>query len=416
MQRGACSTAFRKKESGVAINLLRDAGIALEQQRFTWRELVQEPYNKLVDDAFTRVRVILMNGIESEALRFSHACARMNSSLQRALAQVRRVEQHQQTLVNWLNPADQHPLETTIGFEQVAIEVTASVAEREPDAYLAQVYRFGLLEDFDHLYRYSALMDRLYGKDANTLVQSYSDIVPGRPTAVEHRSPLDDLRRPYDRRRANPITKLHALTIMAGEHQTHDYYMTIGPMFADPIARQLYAEIASIEEQHVTQYESIIDPAETWLEKWLLHEAGEVYNYWSCLESESNPRVRAIWERFLEYELGHVRFVAELFQDTERRDPAEVLPERLPEPIRYESHRDFVRDVLRSEVRLSADGTEFVNRDEESQATRAYRDQLNSEGSPSETVAAGYVWRPGTELTDPANRLGGARKAQRRAA
>jgi hypothetical protein len=38
------------------------------------------------------------------------------------------------------------------------------------------------------------------------------------------------------------------------------------------VARQLYAEIASIEEQHVTQYESIIDPDETWLEKWVLHD------------------------------------------------------------------------------------------------------------------------------------------------
>jgi hypothetical protein len=389
----------------VAINLLRDTGVALEQQRFTWRDLVQAPYSKLMDDAFTRVRVILMNGIESEALRFSHACARMNGPLQRALAQVRRVEQHQQTLVNWLNPADQNPLETTIGFEQVAIEVTASVAEKEPDAYLAQVYRFGLLEDFDHLYRYSALMDRLEGKDANALVQSYSDIVPGRPTAIEHRHPLDDLRKPYDRRRASPLTKLHALTIMAGEHQTHDYYMTVGPQWADPVARQLYAEIASIEEQHVTQYESIIDPDETWLEKWLMHEAGEVYNYWSCVESESNPRIRAIWERFLDYELGHVRFVAELFESQERRDAAEVLPGRLPEPIRYVSHREFVRETLRRELTLSAAGTEFVSRDDESEATRAYRDRMNSEGSPSETVAAGYVWRPGTELTDRGARM-----------
>jgi rubrerythrin len=394
-----------EKETPVAINLLRDAGVALDQQRFTWRDLVQPPYNKLMDDAFTRVRVILMNGIESEALRFSHACARVNGPLQAALATIRRIEQHQQTLVNWLNPADQDPLETTIGFEQVAIEVTASVAQKEPDPYLAQVFRFGLLEDFDHLYRYSALMDRLQGKDANVLVQSYSDIVPGRPTALEHRHPLDDLRKPYDRQAAAPLTKLHALTIMAGEHQTHDYYMTIGPMFADPIARQVYAEIASIEEQHVTQYESIIDPNETWLEKWLLHEAGEVYNYWSCVESEGNPRVRAIWERFLEYELGHVRFVAELFEETEGRDAAEVLPERLPEPIRYQSHREFVRETLRRELTLSAAGTEFVDREQETDATRGYRNHLNSEGSPTETVAAGYVWRPGTELTDQATRV-----------
>jgi rubrerythrin len=398
----------------VAINLLRDTGVPLDQQRFTWRELVQTPYNKLRDDAFTRVRVILMNGIESEALRFSHACARMNAPLQQALARVRRVEQHQQTTVNWLNPADQNPLETTIGFEQVAIEVTASIAEKEPDPYLAQVYRFGLLEDFDHLYRYSALMDRLFGMDANTLTQSYTDIVPGRPTAVEHRHPLDDLRKPYDRRRATPLTKLHATTLMAGEHQTHDYYMTIGPLFSDPIARQLYAEIASIEEQHVTQYESIIDPNETWLEKWLLHEAVEVYNYWSCLESESDRRVRAVWERFLEYELGHVRFVAELFENTEGRDASEILPERLPEPIRYESHREFVRDVLRRELTLSAKRTDFVPREEESEETRAYREHINSQGSPTETVAAGYVWRPGTELTDPATRL--SAPGERRAA
>ena len=382
----------------MALNLLKETGVPLAQQRFTWKELVQPPLSKLDDDAFTRVRVILMNGIESEALRFSHACARMNRDLQLALAQVRRVEQHQQTLVNWLNPADQSPLETTIGFEQVAIEVTASVAESEPDPYLAQVYRFGLLEDFDHMYRYAALMDRVEGKDANTIVQSYSDILPGRPTVLEHRDPRDDLRTSYDRTRAAFITKLNAMTIMAGEHQTHDYYMTIGPMFSDPIARQLYAEIASIEEQHVTQYESISDANETWLEKWLLHEATEVYNYFSCVEYEQNSRIKQIWERFLDYELGHLRFVADLFEKTEKRDAAEVLSESLPKPIRYESHREFVRNILRAEVHLSAAGSQFVDRNQETQHTRDYRQHMNSEGSPSDTVSAGYIWIPGTEL------------------
>jgi len=173
----------------MAIDLLKDRGTPIEQQRFTWKEMVQPPYSKLDDDAFTRTRVILMNGIEAEALRFGHACGRMNRELQLELARIRRVEQHQQTMINWLNPADQSVLETTIGFEQVAIEVTAAIAQAEPDAYLAQVYRFGLLEDFDHMYRYSALMDRVEGKDANTILQSYTDILPGRPTSVEHRAP-----------------------------------------------------------------------------------------------------------------------------------------------------------------------------------------------------------------------------------
>lgn len=385
----------------MAIDLLKDHGTPLEKQTFTWKDLTQAPYSKLDDDAFTRVRVILMNGIESEAIRFSHACSRMNRELQLPLAQIRRIEQHQQTLVNWLNPADQSVLETTIGFEQVAIEVTAALAQAEPDPYLAQVYRFGLLEDFDHMYRYSALMDRVEGKDANNLLQSYTDILPGRPTMMEHRAPEDDLRACYDRRATALATKLHALTLVGAEYQTHDYYMTVGPTYADPLGRQLYAEIASIEEQHVTQYESIVDPEETWLEKLLLHEANEVYNYYSCVEYETNKRIKQIWERFLDYELGHLQVVAELFERFERRDAQEILNVKLPAPIAYESHRDFVRQVLRAEVQLTAVGPAFVPFDEEPQEgpSARQRSQLNSEGSPSEAVALGYVWTPGTELS-----------------
>jgi hypothetical protein len=389
----------------VTLDLLKEKGTPLDQQGFTWRELAGPTISKLDDDAFTRVRIILMNGIESEAVRFLHACARMNPALQAPLARVRRVDQHQQTLVNWLLGADHSQLETTIGFEQVAIELTAAVAQMEPDPYLAQVYRFGLLEDFDHLYRFAALMDRLEGKDANNILQCYTDIRPGRPTAVEHRHPLDDLRRPYQRATAHPLTKLQAYTVMAAENQTHDYYMTIGPQFSDPLARQLYAEIASIEEQHVTQYESIIDATETWLEKWLLHEAMEVWNYWCCLRSEPNDRVKQIWQRFLDYELGQLQVVRELFEKHEQRDVAEILPETLPEPIKYESQRDFVRQTLEREVDLRAKGADFIPASQEKATSPSglYRAGLNASGSPSEIVASGYRWIPGTELVAKAS-------------
>jgi len=375
-----------------------EKGCPLDQQRFTWRDLVHPPISKLDDDTYTRIRIILMNGIELEALRFGHAFARMDRSMQLVLAQVRRIEQHQATLVNWLIGADHSPLETTIAYEQVAIEVTGAVAQREPDPYLAQVYRFGLLEDFDHLYRYTALLDRLEGKDANNILQSYTDILPGRPTLEHHRAPQDDLRNPYDKAAADPLSKLHALTIMAGEQQTHNYYMNIGNTFTDPVARQLYAEIASVEEQHVTQYESIIDPTESWCEKWVLHEANEVYNYYGCAAQESNPRIKALWERMLDYELGHLQLAMDAFRRMENRDPLEILPEEVPDPIPYEEQRNFVRAVLAKEVDLRAAGPQFVDKRDEGEASRAHRAQLNSEGVPSQTVAAGYRWRPGTEL------------------
>src|SRR5690554_5982147 len=294
------------------------SGTPLDQQGFSWRDLVGQPISKLDDDAFTRIRIILLNGLELDSLRLKHIAARFNRELREPLARLRRVEQHQATTINWLISADHSPLETTIAYEQVAIEITATVAQAEPDPYQAQTYRFGLLEDFDHLYRYTAMLDRLEGKDANNILQGYTDIVPGRPTSEHHRAPESDLRDNYDKSQAALITKIHAALITGAEYQTHDYYMNIGPTFTDPVARMLYAEIASVEEQHVTQYGSLMDPSESLMEKWLVHEAMEVYMYHSCAQQEDNPRIKTLWERFLDYELGHLNFACDLFKQIER--------------------------------------------------------------------------------------------------
>lgn len=380
------------------IDFLAEPGCPLDKQSFTWKELAGRTISKLDDDAFTRVRVILMNGIESDALRLKHFLARCKKELQLPLAKIRRVEQHQATQINWLLSADHSPLETTIAYEQVAIEVTAAVAQNEPDPYQAQTYRFGLLEDFDHLYRYAAMLDRLEGKDANNILQGYTDIVPGRPTSVHHRAPRSDLRNHYDKNQAELITKIHAAMITGAEYQTHDYYMNIGPLFADPLARQLYAEIASVEEQHVTQYESLMDPSESLIERWIVHEAVEIYNYLSCVQQETNPFVKAIWQRFLDYEIGHLQMACECFKKYENRDPEEILQGKIPEMIPFKSQRPFVRKVLEEEIDLRTDGVNYVPKDKEDDESLLYRDQMNSEGIPAEIVSAGYQWQPGTEL------------------
>jgi hypothetical protein len=96
----------------MALSLQREKGTPLDAQNFTWRDMVQKPISKLDDDAFTRVRIILMNGIEEEAKRFQHSFARMcpDPQLRLELARVRRKELHQQVLVNWLLGADHRPL------------------------------------------------------------------------------------------------------------------------------------------------------------------------------------------------------------------------------------------------------------------------------------------------------------------
>jgi hypothetical protein len=387
----------------MAIDLLAERGTPLDRQRLSWKDMVRPVLGKLDSDAFTRVRVLLMSGLEAEAVRFAHAAARLYRGLRADVAPLRRVEQHQHTLVAWLLPADLTPLEVTIQLEQLAVELAAALALAEPDEDLAAVYRSGLLEDFDHLFRFAALMDRLEGKDAMALLGGYTDIAPGRPTTRAHRHPLDDLQRPYDRDRAPLVSRLHVLLMTAAAGRALDYFVHAGPSFADPLARQLFAEIASVKEQHVSQYESLSDPDESVLERWLLHEASEAFGYWSCMLGESDVRVRALWERLLDHELGHVHYVADLYERIERRDAALVLSEKLRAPIRFEGHRDMLRALVRQDDAARA----------EPERSQAYRRAVNVDGTPSEAVAAGWTWKPGTELA--ANGIRHTRAAKRRA-
>jgi rubrerythrin len=331
-----------------------------------------------------------MNGIEVEAVMFSHNMTRhtIDPKLKQQFALVRRAEAQQQKAINWLIPGDESTLEVTIGYEQVAVDLTSWIAQHEPDAYLKQVYEFGLLEDFDHLYRYANLLALSDGKRAEELVGGFTEIMPGRPTIFEHRHPYDELRRPMTAQAAEFQSILNALTVLSAEQQTMNFYMTIGNRFQEPLARGLYAEIAEIEEQHVTHYESILDPSTTWLTNWVLHEYNECWLYYSCMQEEPDPRVKAVYELHLNMEIEHLRIACELMRQVEGQDPTELLPKSLPEPMSFRENKDYVRTVLESQIDLTADSNQFVPVDELGDEHRYfdYQAAVNDGVIPSEQV------------------------------
>jgi hypothetical protein len=67
-----------------------------------------------------------------------------------------------------------------------------------------------------------------------------------------------------------------------------------------------------VEEQHVTQYGCLMDTEQTWLEGCLNHQYTECYLYWSAMETETDPRIKAIWEMLFEQEVSHLHAAAEL--------------------------------------------------------------------------------------------------------
>lgn len=346
----------------MAFNPLQEKGIPIEKQFRNWSELNVTPYRKEEVHPFSRCRGIVMNGIEVEAVMFSHTMARntIDPQLKQQLALVRRVEAQQQKAMNWLIPGDETTLEVTLGYEQVAVDLTAWVAQNEPDPYLKQVYEFGLLEDFDHLYRYANLYSMLEGKKAEKIVGSLTEITPGRPTIFEHRDPRDGIPRPMTSLAADPQSILNALTIMSAEQQTMNFYMNIGNRPLEPLARATYLEIGMIEEQHVTQYESILDPTCSWIENLVFHELNECWLYHSFMEDEIDPRVKAIYELHLNMEIEHLRIACELMRQVEKRDPEMLLPKALTRQVVFKENKQYVRQVLESQIDLTAKESEYV--------------------------------------------------------
>ena len=339
----------------MSFNPFEEKPVQIDKTFMDWCTLSPRPYNKETTDPYTKTRIVLMNGTEFEAQWFSRNFSRHcpDNDLRRDLVLIRRVEQQQQKRISALKPRNETILEHTITYEQLAVDLTAELAKHETDCHVINALNIALLEDFDHLYRYSNLLNLEYGVYPEKLVGGYTEITPGRPTISEHRYPTDSIFK-YISKNASLQTKLNINIITAAEQQTMNYYMNVANLYdKSDIGRNLYKEIAMIEEQHVSEYESLKDTKVTWLEDLLMHEYTECYLYYSCFMTECDAYIKQIWEQCLTQEIAHLHKAAELLCKYEHREWQSVIPNgAFPEILRLGSETSTMCAVC--SPRLSA--------------------------------------------------------------
>lgn len=322
-----------------------------------WKEQYPKAYNPREVDPYTKTRIILMNGTEFEANWFSHQFQRHtdNMDLRRELSLTRNIEKQQQLKVSMLKPITETPLQHTIGYEQLAVDLTAELAKREKDCYVKKALDFALLEDFDHLYRYANQLEMEEGIIAERLVGRYTEIMPARPTIAHHRYPIDNVRRPINSKTADKMTVLCTMIITAAEQQTMNYYMNLATFGMNDLSRKLYQEICRVEEEHVTHYGALMDPNATWLEMLLWHEYCECYLYWSCYKTETNAYIKKLWQMHLEMEVAHLHKAVELLKKYEGKEWQQVIPDgEFPAPLSLHENIDYVREILGDTVQYTS--------------------------------------------------------------
>lgn len=334
----------------------------IEDYFMNWDKMYPKPYNKKTTSPYTKVRVILMNGTEFESTWFLHQFARNcnNQELRREIALIRDQEQQQQKRISCLKPLNENMLETTISYEQLAIDLTAILAKNCTDATSKAALDFALLEDFDHLYRFANLLKMDYNIDADMLVGKFTEITPGRPTINEHRHPIDNIRPHINNKVADNYTKLVGGIITAAEQQTMNFYMNMAQMYKNHLGRKLFSEIAMVEEEHVSQYESLKDPTCTWLEQWLMHEYTECYLYYSVMQDETDAYIKNIWKEHFEMEVAHLKRVAKLLKKYEKKDVVDVMPiAEFPQLLKFGANKEYIRQVLKT-VGITSDKEKYV--------------------------------------------------------
>src|SRR5690606_18568549 len=172
----------------------------------------------------------------------------------------------------------------------------------------------------------------------------------------------------------------------------------------------LYQEIGLVEEEHVTHYESLVDPGETWWERLVNHEYNECYLYYSFMQTESDRRIKAIWELHLDMELEHLRLACELMREHDGREPEEVLAPELPKPVTFEPNKDYIRELLDTQIDLTTLGAGYV-REAHERFERMQENIHGGEAPPSERVVDmhreqfGTDYRLSTEGEHPVERL-----------
>lgn len=371
------------------MNILKEKGIALDKQVKSWHDIVKRPFNRDFVNNYTRTRQILMNGIEVEAWGFKHCWVRKldDLELKNTLVSIRRIEDMQQTTMNWLTPSRQSVLDTTLGYEQVAVDLTAWLAQNEADSYVRETFDFGLLEDFDHLYRYSQFASLIEETDPNEILHNQTDVMLARPTQYHHNCNAIRIRNPYDKNKTSPQTKVNILTLVSAEQQTHNFYAEHGFMYGNTDLKRLYAEICDVEEEHVTMYETLIDPTESMFEKWLLHEFCEASCYYNCYKDETDTRIKQIYEEMFMMEIEHTKIAAQMFEKHEKRDAQEIIGSEIIEPCHFESQKEYVEKIMKKETnkRVDKNGSfNTVDKLDDSWASYAIQEATSKDGAPSE--------------------------------
>ena len=127
--------------------------------------------------------------------------------------------------------------------------------------------------------------------------------------------------------------------------------MNVCNLYPSDIGRRLYQEIGMVEEEHVTQYGSLLNTTLTFLENLVMHMYTTCYLYYSAMKDEIDKSIYCVWEKCFFQSVADLQESAKLLKKYENKDwNCLVGSGEFPELIKLHPNVEYVRDVLKYTV------------------------------------------------------------------
>ena len=112
-----------------------------------------------------------------------------------------------------------------------------------------------------------------------------------------------------------------------------------------------------IEEQHVTHYESLIDPLDSWLKQLVFTSTTRSTCTGRCSRKRATRASRHCGISIATWRSVSCTCVCDLLRKYEGVEPEEILPPAVPDtPVTFEPNKQYVRDITASQCDLRTDG------------------------------------------------------------
>ena len=229
---------------------------ALEAELCSLNECSGAP-GEPVTGYYPRLKSLLLEAVLQKCIRFSQETEALlgDTGLRRDLALLRRVEMEQAFRVRSHLAFFCHDAEECLYRAALLLETGAALAQRMEDHLLRQTIHFLLPEFLEILYRLAQLLRYQRDESPSAILERYPEIMPGRPLALCHRHPEDDVGAPWPE--MGPEDELSCILLIAAVEAFQSACDQAAFHAQDSLERGLMQELSLLAEQHRTLLSSL---------------------------------------------------------------------------------------------------------------------------------------------------------------